>query len=65
MRPLFGIAAILVFAWVLSEERWRVPWRVVAAGVLLQFALALVFLKFPLTFTPLPCRRGREPLGAP
>jgi CNT family concentrative nucleoside transporter len=47
MRPLFGIAAILAFAWVLSESRFRVPWRVVVAGVLLQFALALLFLKFP------------------
>jgi CNT family concentrative nucleoside transporter len=47
MRPLLGIAAILILAWALSEERWRVPWRVVAAGVVLQFALALVFLKFP------------------
>jgi concentrative nucleoside transporter, CNT family len=47
MRPLFGIAAILVFAWALSEDRFRVPWRIVAVGVLLQFALALMFLKFP------------------
>src|SRR6266446_312337 len=47
MRGLLGIAAILVFAWALSEQRWRVPWRVVMAGVLLQFALALLFLKFP------------------
>jgi len=47
MRGLFGVAAILLLAWVLSENRWRVPWRVVAAGVLLQFALALLFLKFP------------------
>ena len=47
MRPFLGIAAILVFAWVISEDRWRVPWRLVAVGVLLQFLLALLFLKFP------------------
>ena len=47
MRPLLGIAAILIFAWAISEDRFRVPWRVVIAGVLLQFALALLFLKFP------------------
>src|ERR1700730_15824333 len=47
MRGLLGIAAILLFAWVLSEDRFRVAWRVVAAGVLLQFGLALLFLKFP------------------
>ncbi len=47
MRGLLGIAAILIFAWVISEARFRVPWRVVVVGVLLQFALALLFLKFP------------------
>ena len=47
MRGLFGIVVILGFCWVISEARWRVPWRVVAVGVVLQFALALLFLKFP------------------
>src|SRR5438067_5172032 len=47
MRGLLGIAAVLLFAWVLSEDRFRVAWRVVIAGVLLQFGLALLFLKFP------------------
>src|SRR6266581_611884 len=47
MRGLLGIAAILIFAWGLSEARFRVPWRVVVAGVLLQFGLAVLFLKFP------------------
>src|SRR6266704_402945 len=47
MRGLLGIAVILLFAWVISEARFRVPWRVVVAGVLLQFGLALLFLKFP------------------
>src|SRR5882724_3668610 len=47
MRGLLGIAALLLLAWLLSEDRFRVPVRVVVAGVLLQFALALLFLKFP------------------
>src|SRR6266404_5258184 len=47
MRGLLGIAVILFFAWAISEDRFRVPWRVVMAGVLLQFGLALLFLKFP------------------
>src|SRR5439155_1369189 len=47
MRGLLGIAVLLLLAWVLSEDRFRVAWRVVAAGVLLQFGLALLFLKFP------------------
>ena len=47
MRGLLGISALLLLGWGLSEDRFRVPWRVVAAGVLLQFALALLFLHFP------------------
>jgi concentrative nucleoside transporter, CNT family len=47
VRGILGIAAILLFAWAISEERFRVPWRIVGVGVLLQFALALLFLKFP------------------
>ena len=44
---MLGIAAILLFAWGMSEDRRRIPWRVVGVGVALQFALALLFLKFP------------------
>src|SRR5271156_803676 len=47
MRGLFGIAVILLFAWGLSEDRAHIPWRVVVVGVLLQFALALLFLRLP------------------
>src|ERR1700693_778519 len=47
MRGLLRIAVILIFAGGLSEERFRVRWRVVITGVLLQFGLALLFLKFP------------------
>jgi len=46
-RGAFGLAALLFIAWALSEDRWHVPLRVVAAGVLLQFGLALLFLKVP------------------
>src|SRR5581483_6248575 len=47
VRGLFGIAAILAFAWAISEDRFRVPWRLVGCGIALQAALALLFLKFP------------------
>ena len=47
MRGLLGIAVLLLLAWAISEDRFRVAWRVVVTGVLLQFALALLFLKFP------------------
>jgi CNT family concentrative nucleoside transporter len=47
MRGLLGLAALLVIAWALSEDRRRIPWRTVAAGVLLQAALAALLLGFP------------------
>src|SRR4051812_20723306 len=47
MRGFLGIAAILAFSWAISEDRHRVAWRLVFAGVALQIALALLFLKFP------------------
>jgi CNT family concentrative nucleoside transporter len=42
-----GELALLLLAWLLSEDRWRVPWRTVIAGVVLQVALALLLLDFP------------------
>jgi concentrative nucleoside transporter, CNT family len=47
MRGLLGLAALLAVAWVLSEDRRRIPWRTVAGGVLLQLALAALLLGFP------------------
>ncbi|MFO1167826.1 MAG: nucleoside transporter C-terminal domain-containing protein [Rhodoblastus sp.] len=50
MNILQGLAALLVLlavAFVLSEDRRAVPLRVVIAGVGLQIALALLFIKFP------------------
>jgi len=48
MRGILGLAALLLFAWVLSENRWRVPVRTVVAGVLLQIVLAILFVRFPI-----------------
>ena len=48
MRGLLGLAALLAIAWALSEDRRRIPWRTVVAGLLLQWALALLLLKIPL-----------------
>ncbi len=47
MRGLLGLAALLAIAWALSEDRRRVPWRTVIAGVVLQWALALLLIYFP------------------
>ena len=46
-RGLFGLACLLSLAFVLSENRRAIPWRVVLAGVGLQVALAVLLLKFP------------------
>jgi CNT family concentrative nucleoside transporter len=46
MHGILGLAALLLLAWALSEDRFHVPIRVVIAGVLLQFALAVLFLRF-------------------
>ena len=47
MRGLLGLAALLAIAWALSEDRRRIPWRTVIAGIALQWALALLLLFFP------------------
>ncbi len=46
-QGLIGIAGLLVLAWAVSEDRRGVPWRTVAAGLGLQWVLALVLLGVP------------------
>ncbi len=40
-----GLVAFLALAWALSENRRAISWRIVAWGLALQFALALVILR--------------------
>ncbi len=47
MRGLLGLVVLLSIGWALSEDRWRIPWRTVIAGVALQWALALLLIYFP------------------
>ena len=47
LQGLIGIAGLLALAWLFSEARRAVPWRAIAAGLVLQAVLALVFLKLP------------------
>jgi CNT family concentrative nucleoside transporter len=47
MQALIGIPALLALAWLLSENRRAIPWRTVAAGVALQWALAVLLLYAP------------------
>ena len=52
-QPIIGLVGLIVFAWAISEQRRRFPWRMVVAGLVLQFALALLLTKLPVAQTPL------------
>src|SRR5713101_5971951 len=47
VHSLTGFFLLHVLAWALSEDRGRVAWRPVIAGMLLTFGLGLVLLKAP------------------
>ena len=47
LQSAFGFLAFLAIAWLLSENRRAVPWRIVLAGALLQIVLAALLLKVP------------------
>jgi CNT family concentrative nucleoside transporter len=44
VQAIPGIVCLLALAWVLSENRRAVPWRIVAGGILLQWVLAVLLL---------------------
>jgi CNT family concentrative nucleoside transporter len=46
-HALAGEAGLLGLAFLVSEHRRAIPWRTVAAGVALQWALALLLTRFP------------------
>src|SRR5579859_8149714 len=46
MRGLLGVAVLLAIALTFSEDRARIVWRTVFAGIVLQWALALLLLHF-------------------
>lgn len=41
----FGLFVMIGLAWLMSSQRWRVNWRLVAMGLLLQFGFAWLTLK--------------------
>lgn len=45
LMGLVGIGVMIGIAWLLSNDRRRVPWRLVATGVALQAALGVIVLK--------------------
>jgi CNT family concentrative nucleoside transporter len=47
VHSLLGFFLLHAIAWALSEDRRRVAWRPVVAGMLLTFGLGLVLLKAP------------------
>ena len=47
LQSAVGVAALLAFAWALSENRRAVSWRKAAAGLAVTVLLALVMLKIP------------------
>jgi len=48
LHSALGLVCLILFAWILSESRRNVPWRMIAAGLGLQFAIAGLVLKVPL-----------------
>lgn len=47
LRGILGLAGFILIAWLFSERKRLFPWRDVLVGVVLQLAIALLFLKFP------------------
>jgi concentrative nucleoside transporter, CNT family len=47
LRAYLGVFALLCIAWLCGENRWRVRWRPVAGGLVLQLAAALVLIDIP------------------
>jgi CNT family concentrative nucleoside transporter len=47
LHSALGLVALTLFAWLLSENRRAVSWRVAATGVAMQLATALLLLKVP------------------
>ena len=45
IQGIAGIVVLLVFAWILSENRRIIHWRLILAGVILQVVIALFMLK--------------------
>ncbi|HEV8519979.1 MAG TPA: nucleoside transporter C-terminal domain-containing protein [Burkholderiales bacterium] len=48
LQSAFGFVAILVLAWLVSENRRVVAWRTIIAGIVLQIVLAAALLKLDL-----------------
>jgi CNT family concentrative nucleoside transporter len=47
LQPVLGIAALIAFAWLVSENRRAVAWKRVGIGLAVSLVLAVLFLKVP------------------
>ncbi len=47
LQGLLGIVVILLAAWLLSENRWNVNWRLIGTAFGLQLGIAVALLKLP------------------
>ncbi len=45
LKSVLGLGLLLGLCWLLSDNRWRVDWRLVAWGLGLQFAFGVLVLK--------------------
>ncbi len=48
LQSAFGFFALIGLAWLLSEDRRAIPWRIVVSGIVLQVVLAALLLKVPI-----------------
>jgi CNT family concentrative nucleoside transporter len=58
LQSVFGAAVLLALGWLASEDRRRIPWRMVAAGIAVAIVLALALLKIPLLADALAALNG-------
>jgi len=48
LQGLLGITFFILIAWLVSEDRKSISWRIMATGLFIQVVLALLFLYVPL-----------------
>ncbi|MCL4195469.1 MAG: NupC/NupG family nucleoside CNT transporter, partial [Thermoguttaceae bacterium] len=53
-----GLVVLLVLAWLMSENRRRMNWRLIASGLSLQFVLAVFLLRTPVGQSIFDAARG-------
>ena len=51
VQPILGLAAFILIAWILSENRGGFNWKVAIIGIVLQFFIALIMFKIPIVQT--------------